>query len=473
MASGANMQIVVLVAFMVVLTLLDVPVAAAPAWALAAASAVYLLATGVLTALSAGAAVATSASAGAIPPAALRRHSRLVGATQVWLLVGLAGLMLMGLGRWVMEDLLLGAVPLVGTLATMVPFFAALVVMWLLDWPFHRLLRQRLAAQAAVPVTAGWSRGQYLLYNLRHHLLFIAVPVGLIVLGRDVLFLYVLPVVPDRAVDAVALVAMPLYALAVFLAAPAMIVHIWKTRPLPAGALRDALEAMAKRLRLRFRRLLEWVTSGIIANAGVMGLIPQVRYVLLSDALLAELEPRQIEAIFAHEAGHILSHHIFYFFLFVVSSVVLCQTPFYWLGEAMDWPIWLPQVPGMMVLAGVWWLLLGWLSRRFERQSDVLAAWAVSEPTATDGDGGPITPEGAATFASALERVAAMNGIPPRRNNWRHGSVARRVSHVLWLAATGQGRAGIDRLVRRCKIALWAATAVAAGVGAWEFLWRG
>ncbi|HAU38600.1 MAG TPA: Zn-dependent protease with chaperone function, partial [Phycisphaerales bacterium] len=67
----------------------------------------------------------------------------------------------------------------------------------------------------------------------------------------------------------------------------------------------------------------------------------------------------------------------------------------------------------------------GWVSRRFERQCDVQAAWAMSG--AAPGDrAAVITPEGAATFAWALQQIARLNGIAPEQFNWRHGSIARR-----------------------------------------------
>ena len=75
-----------------------------------------------------------------------------------------------------------------------------------------------------------------------------------------------------------------------------------------------------------------------------------------------------------------------------------------------------------------------------------------------------ITPEGAAIFAMSLQRIAQLSGLPMRQRNWRHGPIAWRIQHVLMLGAARAPRAGIDRLVRRIKLALWAATALSAAL---------
>lgn len=46
------------------------------------------------------------------------------------------------------------------------------------------------------------------------------------------------------------------------------------------------------------------------ANAMVMGLLPSVRYVLITDRLLRDLEPDELEAVLAHELAHAKKHHL-------------------------------------------------------------------------------------------------------------------------------------------------------------------
>ena len=192
------------------------------------------------------------------------------------------------------------------------------------------------------------------------------------------------------------------------------------------------------------------------ANAAVMGMIGPVRYVLLTDALIEQMPPQQIQAVFAHEAGHIVSHHIFYSVLFAVSAALLAACTGQRLATALDWNPWTTEVLVAGLLVGAWGLGFGWLSRRFERHSDVQAAWAMDQ-----SDHGRITPAGAALYASTLQTVARLNGIPLQQRNWRHGSIAARVRYVLRLGGTGGTRRPIDRLIRRIKIILWITTAAA------------
>jgi len=465
------MQIVVLGGFLVALSLADVPGASAPPWLLAAAAAAYLALPAAVTHLNVRLCLARMGGAGTLPPPVLRRHHVLAVATQAWLVAGLAGLMLLGLSRWVMDDLGLGRVPLAGTLAVLAPFVAGLLLTWVLDYPFHRVARARIVSHlGSSPAGGAWTRAEHLAYNVRHHLLFIAAPVGLIVLIRDLLHLYAWWLVPEGLREYVLPAGMVLAAGGVFLLAPLMVVRIWRTQPLAAGPLREELLAFSRRLGLRFRDLLVWLSGGVVANAGVMGLVAPVRYVLLSDALLEHMDRQQVKAIFAHEAGHIVCHHILYSLIFVLSLLTLVGSACLWLAWWLEWPSWAGDVLALVALAAAFAGGFGWLSRRFERQSDVIAAWLVSRPLEDLTPRTPITPEGAAVFAEALERVAELNGLSRRQRNWRHGSIARRVAHVLWLAETGQGREPIDRLVGRVKVALWVAAAAAAGAIALQLL---
>ena len=101
----------------------------------------------------------------------------------------------------------------------------------------------------------------------------------------------------------------------------------------------------------------------------------------------------------------------------------------------------------LMVVAGMFALVFGYVSRKFERQADVFAArvmrgaegesdgaWAggaavasavMDYPLTTPAPAvGSVDRHGAAVFCSALERVAAVNNIPIAARSWCHGSIA-------------------------------------------------
>ena len=459
------MQVVILAGVILALTLQGVGALEAPGWLAVAAAGGYLAVLAAMCRLN------THLSLKAIRPAegpaagAQRRHNVRLILTHAWLVGGSGGLILVGYGRWVGEGLGLDSVPLVGELLVLLPFFAGVCLSWILEYPFYSAARGRGVAAGvdpAEPPPARWTRAEYLGYNVRHHLLFIAVPVSLIVLVNDALQLFGSPVVGEGPVGTgVLMLASCCAAMLIFLVMPLLIVRIWRTGHLPAGRLRTRLEATCRRMKLRYRDILIWRSGGVIANAGVMGLLGPLRFILLSDGLLERMDDEQIDSVFAHEAGHVVHHHIPYLLVFAVASIATCGAGGFFLVSAAGWPEWVAQAAMLGWLAAIWGIGFGWLSRRFERQSDVTAAWAAGGDQGT-GDRGRVTPVGAAIFAQALRRIAQLNGIPTFQRNWRHGSIAWRVAYVLHLGGAAGTREEIDRLVRRIKIGLWAALAAAA-----------
>jgi STE24 endopeptidase len=204
-----------------------------------------------------------------------------------------------------------------------------------------------------------------------------------------------------------------------------------------------------------------------------------VRYLLISDGLLAEMPPEAIRAIFAHEIAHIQQKHILYAGLFAVAAAMLsgsvgwglastarAVTPLsVWLESLGAGPEDVELLATLTALAATWLWGFGYLSRRFERQCDVIGAWASgpgrppARPDATELD-----PAGVAIFASALEQVARLNGISLHRPNWRHGRMADRIAYLHSLVHRGCGREEIDRLVGRLRRMLWAAALLGAAL---------
>ena len=453
------MQIVVLGGFAAVLVAIQMPLSSAPAWRVALLVAAYL-----------GGVAALGRLNSSVVMRRLGRHARLGLLANLWLVGGPGAIVLLGYGHWLANDLHLSSVPLAKTLAALAPFVLGLWITWYIEHPLHVALLTRNTPPGARPVV--WTRRQYLAYNTRHHLLFIAVPVCLIVLLAEGMALYLAPRLPDNAFrQDVLFGATAVAAAGVFFFAPVLIVRIWRTRRMDDGPLRRRLESMCRRMRLRYRQLLIWDSGGVIANAGVMGLAAPVRYVLLSDGLLESMDPGQIEAVFAHEAGHIASHHIFYSAMFMVSAISLTALVIDRLAVPLGLNYWQVGAIKMSASAALLLAAFGWLSRRFERQSDVIAAWACSPNGGADD--GAIDPEGAAVFASALQRIAQLNGVEAHKWNWRHGSIADRISYVLCLGSPGGSRKNIDRLVRRIRVGIWALALLAAGAGAWDLLTRG
>ena len=59
-----------------------------------------------------------------------------------------------------------------------------------------------------------------------------------------------------------------------------------------------------------------------MANAAVIGLLPGWRYVLLSDRLIETMTDAEIEAVFAHELGHIVHNHMAWLVVFFAILIL-------------------------------------------------------------------------------------------------------------------------------------------------------
>ena len=167
----------------------------------------------------------------------------------------------------------------------------------------------------------------------------------------------------------------PLGALAVLAVAPLVMRHALDTVALPAGPLRDRLLEQCAAHGVGVRELLLWRTQGSTINAAVTGLVAPVRYILLTDALIEELDPPHLHAVMDHELNHARHRHLPTLLLVAAALLVAVAAG----GEAAAHTL-APLLPGgrsvwldvaLAVLGlGLWVAAFGWASRRIERQAD-------------------------------------------------------------------------------------------------------
>ncbi len=263
--------------------------------------------------------------------------------------------------------------------ATLLPFFVAQGLAW---WGLYA------AERALRPSVAGLRLGRYLVLKARQSLGTV-LPMALIYgLGRDLLRRYWPSFEDDLRVQLACIAVMGAL---VLILSPAFVRLSWPARSLPRGPLRDRLERLARRFRFRYTDLLVWDTGGVVVNAGVTGALPWFRYVLISDAMIERLEPEQIEAVFGHEIGHVAHRHFYYFGLFFLGSMGVGTLidlavnaglgPRSWTAGLIGNPTALEIAQWTAALTGLglyFFLVFGFLSRRFERQADVFGCRVVS-----------------------------------------------------------------------------------------------
>lgn len=228
---------------------------------------------------------------------------------------------------------------------------------------------------------------------------------------------------------------------------PWVLKHVWETRRLPSGFQRELLERLARQLDLRAGELRVWDTGNQVSNAAVVGLGP-ARVVLFSDALLAELQPRELAAVFAHEAAHVKRHHVLTFLAWSIAFFAAADLTSLWIGPENE-------LAGAAILAltlGLWYLAFGWLSRRFELEADLWSAEATGDPAA---------------LASALERVGSIHG---HSAGWRHFGTDERVAFLARAASDPSTGTRLRATLARAERLGLAAMLVFLGLELW-MLW--
>jgi Zn-dependent protease with chaperone function len=394
---------------------------------------------------------------------AVRAHRHRTMLIKAWLLGTVGVLMAMGLRPAVTGALHTDRLPLLSDLLLMIPFVGALLIGWMAEYPVHRLIRRQLASSGSAR-KSGWTLGEFLIFHLRHQLLFVAVPICLIVLVLDSMLLYVAPALPETDWADSMLVGISLFAAgAVFLIAPWLVVRIWKTRPLPDGPVRSDLEQMCATFGVGYRELLLWDSGGVVVNAAAMGLAGPFRYLLLSDALLEALPLEQVRAVFAHELAHARCRHLPFAALFALSAALLSSAGAWGISLVLGGGETLEALITLLLLGGAWAGGFGFVSQHFERQSDVIGAWASDPYHHPAADDPQVTPVGAQVFATALEQIGRLNGMSLDQYNWLHGRLSDRIAYVSRVGHSGAGRRPIDRRVGLIKAVLWGA--LGAGMG--------
>ncbi len=389
--------------------------------------------------------------------------------------------------------------PVVPGIIAIVPFLLSVTLVWVAVYPADRAVRQiavELYLFRGKPLRPVWPLLGYVVFNLRHQVLFILIPMLLILLAHDVIIMAHPAIYELTGRRHAADLLVGFAALLVAVITPAILRYVWVTSRLPESPLRDRLSVLAGKLRLRCREILVWHTGGLIVNAAVMGVIAPLRYVLITDGMLEQMDDVKIEAVFGHEAGHVKRHHIFYFLLYALISgciVTIFSVQSHELArtDRAAYEL-LATLVGILLLVK-WGLGFGWISRRFERQADVFGARTLAlagvpcaqpcmlhSPSAMPGgriQGDPLCSTAAHIFSDALNDVALLNGIRPEARSWRHSSIASRSRFLHALAHDPARTRRFEQTVRATKIVilvvavlmtLWAGYEL----DAWHMLWQ-
>lgn len=199
--------------------------------------------------------------------------------------------------------------------------------------------------------------------------------------------------------------SLPLWLLALWL--PTLLVRLWKTTSLADGVLRRRLQRQTAESGISIRDIVIWDTGGRLSNAAVTGFVPGSRRLLLTDRLLRDLSPDEIELVVMHEIGHVKHGHNSKMLLAIVGSMAAVFA-FFWAfgnlptGSRLTLALGVPVTIGMSC-----WLVCSY-ARLLELQADL---WAVGK----SGDS-----------LAYLRVIGGMAGGGPDDADWLHPSFACR-----------------------------------------------
>ena len=168
--------------------------------------------------------------------------------------------------------------------------------------------------------------------------------------------------------------------------APSLLRRMWRSSPLEAGELTQRIRAIGDRHNLSFRGVSVWHAGPRFCNAAAAGLLPRRQEIFISEGLINMLDADELEAVAAHEIGHIKRGHLWMYLLFSLSYVAVSILLFAGLSPYLPEFLKETRLGLTMLGAGFFFayfaLLLGFVSRQFERQADQFAAVNASDPTA-------------------------------------------------------------------------------------------
>jgi Zn-dependent protease with chaperone function len=213
--------------------------------------------------------------------------------------------------------------------------------------------------------------------------------------------------------------------LAVFM--PPLIQTWWGCRPFPQTGKVLELESFLREKSFRYRRLLRWpLLEGRVLTAGIMGVVPRFRYILVTDGLMEALSVQELKAVLAHEMGHAKYRHMLFYALFLLGYMVvsfgifdlsfslLAVQPFFMKilesGESQASNLFYIalSLPILATMILYFRFVMGFFMRHFERQADLFSAVIIGTPRDT---------------INSLEKIAFLGGKIRDLPSWHHFSI--------------------------------------------------
>lgn len=223
-----------------------------------------------------------------------------------------------------------------------------------------------------------------------------------------------------------------LFLIAVLLFFPPIIQLLWRCKPLSDSELLTDLEALCKKAHFKHAGIKTWTVMNHAYTAGIIGILPQLRFIMFTKRLLHDLSPNAIKAILAHEIGHSYRKHLLIYPFIIFGMIVIAGVFSQFFSESIDEyfilkdlispsPLWKGLyplavfIPYALITLAYFRIVFGYFSRIFERQAD-LHVFELDIP--------------ADDMQEALDRVGHLTGGTHLIPCWHHYGIQKRIDFL-------------------------------------------
>jgi Zn-dependent protease with chaperone function len=236
----------------------------------------------------------------------------------------------------------------------------------------------------------------------------------------------------------------------VLLVFPPLVRRLWGCTRIPTGEFRDQLTLFCARQKFATELYFWPLFEGRVLTAGVMGFIPGLRYILITQGLIEALTLEELESVIVHEIGHVKEKHLLLYLVLISGfSLVIgqCTEPWtffllsrdffyslmYWSGLSPEsLLVMFSTIPLLLIMLLYFRFLFGYFIRNFERQADLHVFPALGSSHA---------------LVSALEKIALLSGNIRDQPSWHHFGIGERVAFLNKCERDSQEREGHRRKI--------------------------
>ncbi len=299
-----------------------------------------------------------------------------------------------------------------------------LAIIWYLSYPCHEQIHRTSTARGQFV----WGNVRFYLALLIPWLLFSLLSDGLQWLPKTFRWVFLRSELGQLLLFGVILGSF-------LILAPWLMVRLWQCRPIPPIPARAALESFCEQHRFRLGGFLFWpIFAGEAITAGIIGVLPRLRYILMTPGIIRLLDNDELQAVAAHEMGHVRRMHIpFYLVFFLGYSLLAYAWNDLLLLLLLKQPLLLNwalspdsnqqtlfsvvySIPIVLLMVLYFRYVFGYFMRNSERQADLYALELVGHPF---------------TLASSLEKIAIASGHTHDLPSWHHFSIRQRIQFLL------------------------------------------